>query len=348
MTSATGFHCRQPHQGSIARSTERVFHFSAARQSRHLRHLIGVMLVVVALVLPGSWGARAADDRAALRHGVAWLATQQAESGAFIGYTGEEDASTTIQALLAIVSAQRAGVDADPAAAWAWLEANALVITQAGPGMAAQLALAAIAMGQDPHDIGTVDPLAIVSHELAKDGIMGNGVYEHALGVMALAAAGDPVPEDAIQVLLDTQADNGMWAYDGTNDVALADTNTTSIVLQALLAAGHGSDVEVAEAVDGMLALRTDTGGFPYQAGMAEDANSTALVIQVVLAIRPGALGTPEEAISPLLAYQNPSGAFGFMADAPDDNLFSTIQAVITLSGELYPVGAAPTPTAAG
>ena len=79
-------------------------------------------------------------------------------------------------------------------------------------------------------------------------------VFDDALAVIALEAAGQTVPDDAIQWLVDAQCADGGWQYNKpasanddehcqstlrpTKDFFESDTNTTSYVVQAVEAAG--------------------------------------------------------------------------------------------------------------
>jgi hypothetical protein len=56
------------------------------------------------------------------------------------------------------------------------------------------------------------------------------------------------------------------------------------------------------------------------------------------------------DAAGALATFQNPSGAFRYTDDAPDDNLFATVQAIPALVGlplPIVPPGGTGTPPAA-
>jgi len=89
---------------------------------------------------------------------------------------------------------------------------------------------------------------------------------------------------------VDAQDGDGGWDYEAVkNDISnvydTSDTNSTSMVLMALDAAGdHTDDASALK----WLATQQDTdGGFQYQAGpysVGSDPDSTALVVQAIVA----------------------------------------------------------------
>ncbi len=211
-----------------------------------------------------------------------WLLTQQAEDGGFIGFSGESDAGATVDAVLALASAQSAGIDVDLESAMKYLESQALVYAQFSPGAAAKLSMALVAAGMNPHDIDHVDPMSIVV-VAAGAGMIGMGPYDHALGLQALVATGEPVPDAAIQAARDSQIEDGSWAFDGTMTPGAGDTNTTAMMVMGLVAAGI-QDETVDRAIAYLAGSANDDGGYPYQPGAESDANSTSLVLQAFVA----------------------------------------------------------------
>jgi squalene cyclase len=172
-------------------------------------------------------------------------------------------------------------------------------------------------------------------------GMIGLGPYDHAFGIQALVATGTPVPQLAIDTARDSQIEDGSWAFDGTMTAGAGDTNTTAMMVQALVAAGVTSEL-VTNATDYLVSAQNEDGGFPYQPGAESDANSTALVIQAMIAANEenhaDALKNAETALA---GMQNESGAFFYMASTPDDNAFATVQAIPALVGLAFPLPAA-------
>jgi len=270
----------------------------------------------------------------------AWLISQQGEDGSFLGFSGEPDAGTTVDALLSLAAAKEAGVDVGSAIddALTYLASSdiALVYTQTGVGQSAKFTLALIAVGQDPANFANVSPLMILDHGLNPEtGIYGSGLYDHALSILALVAAGKDVPTEAIGAIAQTQAENGGWAFDGSTDDAAVDSNTTSMVLQALVAAGQGEGDVVTKGVGYLESVSTDKGAtYDLTEGASPDANSTAVVIQ-------GLLATGNDATALLAAlgtFQNADGSFFYNAETPGANLIATVQAIPALAKVAFPI----------
>jgi hypothetical protein len=280
-----------------------------------------------------------------------WLVSQQADDGSYAGLNGKPDSGATVDAVIALAAAKAAGVDVDLSKPMAYLTANALVYAQMGPGQAAKLTLAVVAAGGNPRDIAKVNPVALISHSADKDThLYGFGVYDHALILLALHAAGEAIPAEAISALQATQIDDGSWAFDGSTESGAGDSNTTAVVIQALAATGHANDPMVTKGLDFLKTLQADNGGFAYQPAhpLVPDANSTALVVQALIAAgQDPASSEWRNAAAALVAFQNKSGAFHYSdaySDAqPDDNFLATIQALPPLAGLPMPV-IGPTP----
>jgi Prenyltransferase and squalene oxidase repeat len=301
-------------------------------------------VALLLLVAPAAVRAQPATPAAGspVERAAAWLTTQQGADGGFLGFSGTSDPSTTADAIVALVAAGNAGVPVDVTKAVDYLEQNALVYAQGGPGQAAKLVLAIAAAGRDPTNVAKVNPLSIVEvSSQGQSGMIGFGPFDHALGVLALVATGKDVPPAAIDSFRARQLDDGSWSFDGKRDAGAGDTNTTAVAIQALVAAGQGSDPMVAKAIDYLKAAQTENGGFPFQPvkGAKADANSTALVVQAILALHQDPTSADwKDAAAALAAFQNPSGAFRYTDDQPDDNLFATLQALPAIADQPLPV----------
>lgn len=318
------------------------------------RALVLVALFAILALIPGGVVAAPATPAAspvagsaALGKAVDWLLTQQGAGGGFVGLSGKADASTTADALIALAAAKKvmpgdsARIDTAISRAITFLGTGdtALVFTQTGPGQAAKFALALIAAGKSPRDLAKVDPLIIVEHgQNQQTGIYGTGVFDHALCLLALTAAGEQarIPSSAIDALKSTQSANGGWAYDGNTDPAKADGNTTALVIEALVVSGHKDSNLVARGEHYLATTRAADGGYAFndQQGSAPDANSTAYAVQALIAT--GA--SDGDGLKALGAFQNASGAFRYNDQQKDDNLLSTLQAIPALAGQAFPI----------
>lgn len=276
-----------------------------------------------------------------LQSSVEWLISQQTSEGAFPGFDGTPDPGSSVDALISLSAAQQSGVNTGTSIvdAVAYLASGdiALVYTQTGVGQAAKLVLALIATGQNIDDFAGVSPLLIVENgQDSESGIYGGSLYDHALSVLALDAAGRDVPASAIDAIAAAQSENGGWGFDGSTDPVATDSNTTSTIIQALVAIDAGAEQLVPAGLDYLETTVNEEGAAAFNdtPESIPDANSTALVAQALIATG----GNPDSQIAALAGFQNASGAFFFTREDTTDNLFSTVQAIAPLAGAVLPV----------
>jgi len=297
--------------------------------------------IFLALTIP-AWAGDPITD------GLAWLKTQQQADGGFTNGFGEgSDLGTTCDVILAIAAD---GQDAS-SSAWTSDDGNSPLdylhaqVTRGAvdtPGLKAKVVLALLSTGQDPAAFAGSDLVADLS--LACDETThsyGETIFDHALVTLALVNAGRPVPGEAARYLLDNQGDDGSWALFGGADGA-GDTNTTALVIQALIATGHRDEVDTSLAY--LHGVQNEDGGFPYQNpsdyGTDTDANSTAVVLQALLAAgeslddwSPGD-ASPLDALTAL--HDSDSGAFFWQAAVPGPNVLATAQAIPAIAGYTF------------
>jgi hypothetical protein len=302
-----------------------------------------VLALLLAIAIPVL---AAADTQAALDY----VATQQNPDGGFgSGFSPDSSAASTADAVLAIaaVNGDIGAFDQGGNTPMTYLAAAAPSITTGGD--LAKVIMAAIAVGENPRALGGVDAVSKLESMTGPDGRIGGDMdtfFAHLLAVTALVSAQRPVPPEAIALIVDGQQETGAWAWDGT-DATAADTNTTALAVQALVAAGEpASGDAVAGAMDYYRSIQNDDGGWPYQNpsdfGTDTDANSTAVTIQALTAagFDPASAEWSKDGASPMTAleaFQNPSGAFAWQAAMPDDNLLATIQALPAIAGKAFP-----------
>jgi hypothetical protein len=289
----------------------------------------------------------------ALAAASAWLRTRQGKDGGFLGYSGEPDPGVTTDAVLALYAAG----DADQAAAAAlasaidYLEKNGADYAAMGAGQAAKLAMAAVAGGRDPREFAGMNLIAVLEAPAMTPvaehipGICGNDLYDHALVILALAAAGEAAPADAIAPFRDRQGADGGWAYDGSTEAGAADSNTTALVIQALAASRHGDDEMVQRGLTFLKTLLVPDGtGFAFQAAdpLLADANSTAMVLQALLAVGEDPTAAEWGNVPQALAkFQTADGGLRYMANDEEPNLLATVQGIPALAGRPLPVASA-------
>jgi prenyltransferase beta subunit len=296
------------------------------------RRLMLAAALAAGVLAPASAAAQTQPLQAALD----WLRTQQQADGGFSnGFVPGSDPGATADALLAITSAGQ------EAAAWTvggndpleWLATAVQSGAVAGAGGLAKVALALQAAGLDVHSFGGMDlTQAILADQDPETGLFGGGTYDSALAIQALLAADTALPDGALQRLLATRLPDGAYAFNADQTPGAGDSNTTALVVLALMAAGEQD--AAAPSLEYFRATQNDDGGWTYQKpsafGEATDANSTALVMQALLAAGED-LAAWDDPASALLSLQQPSGAFAFNAATPGDNLLATVQAIPAL-----------------
>ncbi|MGD1992749.1 MAG: terpene cyclase/mutase family protein [Anaerolineae bacterium] len=306
----------------------------------HLRKLTSI-LFVFALMMTFADPASAQDP---VETGLAYLSDQQQPDGGFTnGFSEGSDLGTTTDVILAIAAAE------EDVTAYTSAEGNSpldYLATQLSQGTIellgskAKVALTLSAVGQDPASFAGQDLLADL--EATYDpatGSYGGSIFDQALVILALNSSGQAAPEAAVTYLVEHQADNGGWALFGEPEGDKADTNTTALVIQALVAAGH--EEPIAAALDYYHQVQNDDGGFPYQNpseyGTDTDANSTAYVLQALNAAGESlddwapAGTTPAQALEAM--YDAESGGFLWQVAVPGANVLATAQAIPALEG---------------
>jgi len=285
-----------------------------------------VLATMVCLAGPAPVAAQTGAEAA-----LAWLRSQQNPDGGFSnGFTEGSDPAATADAVVAIASAGQ-----DPST---WIQEGVSPLDYldlyAGeadaPGLAAKLVLAVVAAGENPRAIGGVDLIAnIVAGFDASTGFFGGGPYDSALSVLALRSAQEPLPTGAASGLLSAIQPDGTYSFSGDMTPGSGDSNTTALVVQALLMAGQGA--EVLPSLAYFRRAQNGDGGWTYQKpsafGEDTDANSTALVIQALLSAGQD-LTTWGDPARALRGLQGSSGALAFQAATPGDNFLATVQAI--------------------
>ena len=311
--------------------------------------------LALVLLMACAWPAWAQDP---VETGLEYLATQQQADGGFTnGFSEGSDLGTTCDTILAIAAA---GQDAST---WVsdkgnspldYLHAQVAAGTVDALGLKAKTALALLATGQDPAAFAGSDLIAELNaaYDEASGGY-GSSVFDQALVMLTLSAAGERVPSAAAEYLLDMQGEDGAWSlFGGAEDVG--DTNTSALAIQALCATGHCD--EIGDPFAYLHQVQNKDGGFPYQNpsdyGTDTDANSTAIVLQALLAAGESlsewspAGKSPLEALNAL--HDSDSGGFLWQAAVPGANVLATAQAIPALAGytfvDLPRVAAAQTP----
>jgi hypothetical protein len=301
------------------------------------------LVAILALSLTGAALAGPGDDAAG--KALAWLATKQNADGGFSdGFSPNSGVGPTSDAIVAIVAA---GQDAS---AWKkngvspldYIEAEVRAGKVTKPGDIAKTIIAVVATGRNSRSLGGVDLVAKLN-SLHKTGGFGGTLYEDTLAVLALANAGQSVPEDVTARLIAAQTKDGAWAFTGDTAAGAGDTNTTALVVQALIATGHRD--AIGRALDYFRRTQNADAGWPYQVpsayGTETDANSTANVIQALIAASEpmgnwGKDGRSDPLGALIRLQDDKSGAFNYQASSPGANLLATLQAIPALTGATF------------
>ena len=187
----------------------------------------------------------------------------------------------------AIVALRAAGAPRSALAGRVRLLSRAAPAYARTPGASAKVVMATVAAGGDPSALGGVDYVARIRRGYA-DGRFGSTAFDQALAILALRAAGRPVPPAAIRALRATRGAGG-WDFGlrrGRDSV-----DATALVLEAMAAAGvRRGDPHVRAALAWVARQRATGGGYASAGGRRPaEANSTAAVIRAhcALGIRP-------------------------------------------------------------
>jgi hypothetical protein len=365
-------------------------HRPTAARSRRLAVALLALATLAASLLgpvgppPAGAASPTTDGPTAAGYAAGWLAAKVTAEGFVPNALGDPSPADTLGTSLALVTA---GVE--PAAfarTVGWLAANVDAVTGTGadvlPGSVGELLVVIDSAGEDPTDFGGVDLIARLGDSLGafEPGLYGagdptyDGVYRQSLSVIGLVAAGEAVPQAAVDWLEDQQCGGsdptirGGWeAYRHLADACTAgstvtfdgvDSNSTALAASALSALG----LEPAfDPIDWFAAVQNSTGGWGYLQGLDDDPNSTSVVIQAITALGADAAGPAftQAGGSPLpalLGFQlgcdaDPAdqGAFTYPGSDDAPNLLATEQAVWGAMPRTFPLGtvamgAAPVP----
>ena len=272
-----------------------------------------------------------------------YVAVQQQQDGSFQGFS---PLGSTADAVVSLVSARRGAGSIE--SALDYLEAN--VAEADTVGEKAKLVMAAVAGGRDPRSFGGRDLVQeLVDGEQdsgqfsasTPDNAFDGEVTDQALAMLALTAAPEVDPSsNSLTWLVSTQCGDGGWQHtgpqaedenghcftgDGDSDFFRSDTNTTSLVVQAIAAHPHASAPLQRDPLRFFRKIRDpNKGGWGYTWNLRKtETNSTALVIQAFAA--QGA-PLPRGAMKALTALQyrlcgRRAGAFAYTYEKRDGRL---------------------------
>jgi len=318
---------------------------------RHRRAFTSVLLIALLSAMTPlgtptvALGALGPVENAAAK-AAAWLPSKiEADGGFGNGFSKGSDLGVTADAVLALADAGKAISSVKSKAGKSPLDYFAQSLRSRKPlnaGQYAKMVLALKLTGLNPRAFRGSDLVAALNKTYnPTTGVIGDSVFVHCLGMLALSRTSSNVPAKAITKLETLQTKAGGWAFVGD---AAADVDTTALCAEALLASsGPKRPDSVARAIRYLHTVQNIDGGFPYQTpskfGTESNANSTALVAQLIIASG----GQPESwavtkgnPLSALVRLQQHSGAIAYQASAPDENTLATAGAIPALSRKAF------------
>ena len=303
-----------------------------------------IVLLVIAAAGCAPKEAATSAERTAASKALNWLRTQQQEDGSFnIGFG--HPAGVTCDAVLAIVA------NGDDPATWRTATGKPSVVdylaATAGEyamdaATTGKLIVTIAAAGLKPKDFGGKDWVALLQSFSDGKGTFDPGAVGQAWAILALKAAGETVPAEALTVLKSYQLDTGAW-----NSALGPDNDTVAYVLQALIAGGEPkSSAAIQKALAFFETQQNDDGGFPAikpsEWGTDTNANSTAGVIMGLVAVgETPATGKWNKAgnnpMSALLKLQTPDGKVEFQPNVGSP-VMATVQAIPAILSKALPL----------
>ena len=335
---------------------------------------IAAVGATVALFAGATPGQAAVGSRYRARMAVRYLVENQMNDGSVPGFSA---VGSTADSILAFVAAKRGPGAMDDALNY--LAEHEQDIDDVGEK--AKVVLALVAAGAEPRDWEKRDLVAEIENAEVNGHygqLPASLVFDQALAILALRAAGDTVPDRVIDWLVDAQCGNGGWQFDqpsspddnkrcynagaSTTDYNVADTNTTSYVIQSLVANG-GEEISLPGRPWSFLKKARD----PIKRGWvfapqfacgrnqeppecsASDTNSTSLVIQAYTARNKALPAGARKALRGLQRRLCGGNAGGFAVSWIDDDgklvkgppdVGATVGAVLGLLEEPLPLRA--------
>lgn len=315
------------------------------------RSLVAVLAIAIVVTVPSAAGAAwTTPERIASAAG--FISSEQRNNGSIPAFSL---IGSTADAVVSLVAAQRGPINIKKALNFLTKRAEAGDLNGA-IGLQAKVVMAAVAGGRNPRNFGGHDLVQEIAATEQPDGHYGasTAVFDHALAMLALEAAGQDPSAIARTWLLQQQCGDGGWAYDmgpqpnddshcqdtivPATDWFTSDTNTTANAVMAL-EADTGSGHPDADPFGYFDSVRDGSNGWPYTGSWpGTDANSTALVIQAYAA---ASQQIPTGAMGALKGLQMKGcGGFRYQTGLNPD-VGSTIGGILGLSKQPLPVAEA-------
>lgn len=315
-----------------------------------MRHLAGRLLAAAALpvtLLTVAAPAHAQSDAFAqpAEAAASWLVAQSD------GTSWNQDPSTSLDAVLALLAARVGGDQVettlgwlnDPAVLDPYLNTTAEGAAGFNAGSAGKVMYTVATAGGDPTNFGGVRLADEVTASQAANGSYGDGTADAtAWAVLGLSRTDTPAGETAAAGFAAVQCPDGGFSYadvDGGDD-CVSDPDTTGLAVSALVTLGEPASASLESAVAWLEGAQAEDGGF--DGGFGVNANSTAMAAQALLAA--GRDEAAAQAVAFLLTLQfdcTGEAPGAFMYTDPEDpdfgeatRLLATAQAIVPVAGQ--------------
>lgn len=317
------------------------------------RHLVVLVLAVALLVLVMAPLAAAFETvdvsgaSGAANRALDYLKGRQQSDGGFAepGGSGSSDQLTT----WVVCAVAAAGKDAS---SWRKSGKSPLDFLTSRAGGWSKLTelekgcLAASSAKANPRSFGGRNLVDGIKNHMAADGHIGDMVNEHCWGIIALASAGESVPESSRGWLAARQNIDGGFGFSADSG---SDPDDTGAALQALMAAGESSKSNtVSRALSYLHFCQVSDGGFAWQSDES-NVGSTAWAAQGIAATGgdAGSGGWARSGKTPidfLLGQQQSDGHVRHMASLDSNPAWMTAEAIPAILKRPLPLSSGDTP----
>jgi hypothetical protein len=249
--------------------------------------------------------------------------------------TTDAGAGAFISSALALSATKSCDYSATIAALVSSLKEQAADYVGNNPGRAANLAILAIAVGEDPANFGGLNLIALIGAGTSVDGQVGAyaSSFTQSLAVIAYVRAGQSVPPLVLANLVAGQDASGAFGYvyaDSPQDPPTfhSDYDTTGLAIEALSAA-HGNSAAIAKAVVWALDEQKKTDPAGYWPNPYSPVDSTSILAS---GLAFAGIGTGK-AGAWILTQQLADGGFPASVDSTTSNITTTANAMWLLAG---------------
>jgi hypothetical protein len=192
--------------------------------------------------------------------------------------------------------------------------------------------LAIVAARRNPAAFAGRNLVAALRGKIGSHGGIGSAANSTYWGVLALRAAGSPVPARTLSYIRSRRHRSGGY---GWSISAAPDSNDTAAAVLALHAAGVGcGNVAISRGLAYLGSAQTSSHGYALLPGGAADSQSTSWAIQA----RHACGLRNARARRWLLARRLPSGAYNYQPGTTITPAFVTAQVLPAVHGRWYPV----------